>query len=84
MKSNFFFLLSLAMTAAASAETVSSPSGDIVVDFGITDGRPTYSVTYKGRDVVKPSRLGVKLAGGDQLAEGFETVGFQRASKDEI
>lgn len=72
------------MTAAASAETVSSPSGDIVVDFGIADGRPTYSVTYKGRDVVKPSRLGVKLAGGDQLAEGFETVGFQRASKDEI
>lgn len=84
MKSNFFFLLSLAMTAAVSAETVSSPSGDIVVDFGIADGRPTYSVTYKGRDVVKPSRLGVKLAGGDQLAEGFETVGFQRASKDEI
>lgn len=72
------------MTAAASAETVSSPSGDIVVDFGIADGRPTYSVTYKGRDVVKPSRLGVKLAGGDQLAEGFETVGIQRASKDEI
>lgn len=72
------------MTAAASAETVSSPSGDIVVDFGIADGRPTYSVTYKGRDVVKPSRLGVKLAGGDQLAEGFETVEFQRASKDEI
>lgn len=72
------------MTAAASAETVSSPSGDIVVDFGIADGRPTYSVTYKGRDVVKPSRLGVKLAGGDQLAEGIETVGFQRASKDEI
>ena len=84
MKSNFFFLLSLSVAAAASAETVSSPSGDIVVDFGIADGRPIYSVTYKGRDVVKPSRLGVKLAGGDQLAEGFETVGFQRASKDEI
>lgn len=84
MKSNFFFLLSLSVAAAASAETVSSPSGDIVVDFGIADGRPTYSVTYKGRDVVKPSRLGVKLAGGDQLAEGFETVGFQRASNDEI
>ena len=84
MKNNFFFLLSLSVAAAASAETVSSPSGDIVVDFGIADGRPTYSVTYKGRDVVKPSRLGVKLAGGDQLAEGFETVEFQRASKDEI
>ena len=32
MKNNFFFLLSLSVAAAASAETVSSPSGDIVVD----------------------------------------------------
>ena len=44
------------------ATTVSSPNGNMVLTFSVEDGRPTYSLTYKGREVVRPSHLGFELA----------------------
>ncbi len=50
--------------AHAHAWTVTSPGGAISVDFTITGGKPTYSVAYRGRQVVSPSTLGMQLADG--------------------
>ncbi|MBQ8656108.1 MAG: glycoside hydrolase family 97 N-terminal domain-containing protein, partial [Prevotella sp.] len=44
------------------ATDVTSPNGNIVLTFSVEDGRPTYSLTYKGREVVRPSHLGFELA----------------------
>lgn len=44
------------------ATEVKSPNGNIVLNFNIEDGRPTYSVNYKGRAVILPSHLGLELA----------------------
>ena len=44
------------------ATTVSSPNGNMVLTFDVEGGRPTYSLTYKGREVVRPSHLGFELA----------------------
>jgi len=45
-----------------SGETVTSPDGDITLTFEIQDGGlPTYVVDFKGRQVIKPSRLGFDL-----------------------
>ena len=45
-----------------SATEVKSPNGLIVLNFSVEQGRPVYSMTYKGREVVRPSHLGLELA----------------------
>ena len=54
------------------ATEVKSPNGNIVVTFDVVDGRPTYSMTYKGRDVIKPSHLGLELAKDKHASKGLQ------------
>ena len=44
------------------ATEVKSPNGNIVLNFTVEDGRPTYTLLYKGKEVVRPSHLGLELA----------------------
>ena len=83
-------LLWLAVTAAA--QSVSSPNGDVCLRFALADGGvPTYELTYKGKTVVKPSRLGLELAktkysskaDETNLMDGFKVSGTQTSSFDE-
>ena len=53
------------------AQTVSSPSKLIALDFKITNGKPAYSVTFKGKPIVKESLLGIKLKESTDLATNF-------------
>ncbi len=47
---------------AGASEVLASPDGDIRLTFDLTDGgRPTYSVDFKGRQVIAPSHLGFDL-----------------------
>ena len=56
----------------SNAQTVQSPSKQITLDFKlIENGKPTYSVTYKNKPVIVPSRLGIKLKEGGDLMDGF-------------
>lgn len=68
-------LLTLALAAIASlamAQTVKSPNGNVAVTFTLDGSRPTYSMTYKGKDVVKPSHLGLLLAKDKHASMGLE------------
>lgn len=56
-----FVALTLFSGTALALETVSSPSGQVVVSFDVKDGRPVYSMSYKGTTVVAPSLLGLDL-----------------------
>ena len=81
-------MITAAMMAAAaltvSAEKVASPSGLIVVDAYVADGgKPTYTVEYKGRPVIKPSHLGFELVGATSLLDKFEITGTETASSDQ-
>lgn len=77
----------------AAAQTVKSPDGNVSLTFTLSDnGRPTYEMTYKGRAVVKPSRLGLELAkdrhaskGKDEtdLMDGFKITDTRVSSFDE-
>lgn len=44
-----------------AVETVVSPNGNVVVSFDLREGRPVYSVAYKGTPIVAESRLGLVL-----------------------
>lgn len=68
---------------AASAADISSPSGVISVNADVVGGKPTYSVSYKGKTVVKPSTLGLELADGENLTDGFEITGTSVSEFDE-
>ena len=79
--------------ALASAQTVSSPNGNVSLTFSLTEGgRPTYEMTYKGKNVVNPSHLGLELAKDKHaskgmqetdLMDGFEETNHKTSSFDE-
>lgn len=43
------------------AEVVTSPDGDIRLSFYLEKGKPFYSVDFKGKQVIAPSRMGLEL-----------------------
>ena len=60
---------------SARVETVYSPSRDICVNFDVKDGVPFYNVTFKGKPVIKESRLGLELvsAKGNSSFNDFDS-----------
>jgi hypothetical protein len=75
-----------------SADVIKSPNGNIVVDFNVVSGVPTYQMTYKKNAVIKPSHLGLQLlkskyssAGANEtdLMDGFTEVDAKQSSFDE-
>ena len=65
----------LLFALAGKAEGVSSPSGQVKLDFELSkNGAPTYQVEYKGKSVIKPSTLGLELKNANNLLDGFEVL----------
>ncbi len=73
----------LATALLVMAEEVVSPNGQTKVNFYVEDGRMTYEMWYKDRQVVMPSHLGIELINWPSLMEGFELEGVEYATKDE-
>ncbi|MEH0153470.1 glycoside hydrolase family 97 protein [Limibacter armeniacum] len=63
MKKNFILILLCLVTSIVSAQTeLKSPDGKLTMEFNLAEGGvPTYSLTYKGKEVVKTSKLGFEL-----------------------
>ena len=72
----------MAMMPAHGAE-VSSPGGNVKVSFDTQAGVPTYSVSYNGKAVVNPSKLGLELVNADNLMDGFEVTDAKTSEFDE-
>lgn len=70
--------------ASAAAQTVTSPDGNIVVDFSLNgNGVPTYKINYKNKAVVKPSTLGIELNEENSLMDSFRINNTSTSSFDE-
>ncbi len=65
------------------ADEIKSPNSQLSLSFELKDGIPTYQLTYKGKDVVKESRLGFELKDADDLMDGFELTSVEQSSFDE-
>ena len=84
MRTFFLVFLSLLVPAISMAQTVKSPDGNVSVSFALDNGRPTYSVAYKEKAVIKPSHLGLQLSeGGADLMDGFRVRNASTSSFDE-
>lgn len=68
----------------ASAQTVTSPNGNIKLTFSLNEkGVPTYSVDYKNKAVVKPSTLGIELNEENSLMDKFRINNTTTSTFDE-
>ncbi len=55
-------LLCLALFNYAAAQELKSPNEKLQMEFSLlSDGTPTYTLNYKGKVVIKPSKLGLEL-----------------------
>ncbi len=43
------------------SQTLTSPDGNLKMDFALRNGVPTYSLTYKSKEVIRESKLGLEL-----------------------
>jgi hypothetical protein len=68
----------------ARAEEIKSPNRNLTLNFSLqAGGVPTYSLTYKGRPVIKPSHLGLELKEGPALTNGFAVTSSKTRAFDE-
>lgn len=63
MKRTFLVLAFIALALLPlQAQQLISPNGKFVMNFSLdASGRPTYDLTFKGKTVIKPSKLGLEL-----------------------
>jgi hypothetical protein len=81
----FTALLWLAFFNTANAQQLKSPNGKFVMEFSLqNDGTPSYNLNYKGKAVVKPSKLGLELKDDKKsLLNDFTVVDSKATTFDE-
>jgi hypothetical protein len=72
MRHRNLLLALLLFPLMALAAEVKSPNGNVALNFMVEEGRPVYSVTYKGKDVIRPSHLGLVLAKDKHASMGMD------------
>lgn len=79
-------LLLISLTIfAVQAQIIHSPNGKFSMNFALqTDGTPTYTLSFKGKSVIKPSKLGLELKNDKQsLLNGFTIAKIDSSVFDE-
>lgn len=84
MKQMFFILLCfVCLLQRASAHEVLSPDGNLKLEVDVDkSGTPVYRVTFKSREIIRDSKLGLS-AEEAELAKGFQITDVQSATFDE-
>ena len=79
-----FFLLALLISTAAMAESITSPNGLLKLNFSVNaQGEPVYELSYKDKEVIKPSKLGLELKNDPGLMNGFTLTDAKTSTFDE-
>ena len=77
-------LLSLLVSGMALAENLQSPNGNLELKFSVNNqGEPIYELYYKGKAVIKPSKLGLELKDDPGLMSGFTIEKSETSTFDE-
>ena len=65
-----------------SASRITSPSGELSLNVDVNpEGQPYYSLSYKGKTIVEPSKLGLK-ADETSFIDGFTIAGIDTVTVD--
>jgi glucan 1,4-alpha-glucosidase len=66
-----FFLLLMLTGSMVIAQSITSPDGQLQLQFSIKDSVPYYQLNYKGAAVIKPSKLGLSTVDVPSFLSGF-------------
>lgn len=86
---HFFYIVCISLLATFSSIRVTgqelhSPNGQLKMTFSLSNtGTPTYELSYKNKQVIKPSHLGLELKDAPDLMRGFSVENIQTSSFDE-
>ena len=88
MKTFYAKLMSMALFLCAAsmlkAQNLTSPNGELQMNFSVNaQGEPVYELSYKGRAVLKPSKLGLELKDDPGLMSGFTIADVETSTFDE-
>lgn len=76
-----FFLLFL---GSVLPQTVFSPNGNLSLSFNLTaEGKLFYQLSFKGKQIIKPSALGIMLKDAPSFDKNFEIVKVDTQTVDE-
>lgn len=76
-----FFLLFL---GSIFPQTVFSPNGNLSLSFNLTtEGKLFYQLSFKGKQIIKPSALGIMLKDAPSFDKNFEIVKVDTQTVDE-
>ena len=68
---------------SAIAQKLTSPDGNLTMDFHLTaDKSPVYSLTYKGKTVIKESRMGFLVRPSYDFSSNFRIVETEEDASD--
>lgn len=79
-----FFSNCKTMNPVTLRQSVTSPSGNNVIDFSLTPaGKPQYSVSHNGKTVINPSEISFDFKDQPSMAENFKLVDVAFHIQDE-
>lgn len=65
------------------AQTLTSPDGNLVMDFYLSaDKTPVYSLKYKGKEVIKESKMGFQIRPSFDFSKNFRIVETKEDASD--
>jgi hypothetical protein len=83
-KKFFLIVVSLIIVTFVNAQELKSPNGHLAMAFSLqADGTPTYTLSYKGKVVIKPSTLGLELKSDEKsLLNDFTITDTKTSTSD--
>ena len=77
-----FVFVSCMEVQESNEVNITSPNGKYSIDYSSENENNslTYAVTYKGQELIKPSKLGILLAGSKLLADKFKVANVENKS----
>ena len=85
MKKSILLLIYLITYCFINAQELKSPDGNLSMNFSLlNDGTPTYKLSYKNKEVIKSSKLGLELKNDkNSLLNNFSISDTKIATFDE-
>ena len=84
MKKILFVIMAIVLAIPTMAIQLTSPNGNLVLSVELNgEGTPVYQLSYKGKTVVMPSRLGLELKNQEGLMDGFVLKNSSTSTFDE-
>ena len=82
-KIGHLFIILLLAVFGLNAQTLQSPNRQLQATFSLDNGIPTYQLVYKGKQVIKPGKMGLELFNDTDLIHNFSVTNTETSTFDE-